>query len=89
MACGSNGNGRTVGLDDLLGPFQPYDSMILRFYDHGIKEAQEKLLVPSSEMDKAPLSHDGFTQTLCSKHTFGHLLIALSNHCRWLCVQLH
>ena len=30
MACdGSNGNGRTVGLDDLVGPFQPCDSMIL------------------------------------------------------------
>jgi len=27
-ACGSNGNGRTVGLDDLVGPFQPCDSMI-------------------------------------------------------------
>ena len=23
VACGSNGNGRTVGLDDLVGPFQP------------------------------------------------------------------
>jgi len=23
------GNGRTVGLDDLVGPFQPCDSMIL------------------------------------------------------------
>ena len=29
VACGSNGNGRTVGLDDLIGPFQPCDSMIL------------------------------------------------------------
>ena len=28
-ACGSNGNGRTVGLDDLVGLFQPCDSMIL------------------------------------------------------------
>ena len=28
MAGGSNGNGRTVGLDDLVGPFQPCDSMI-------------------------------------------------------------
>ena len=27
MACGSNGNGRMVGLDDLVGPFQPCDSM--------------------------------------------------------------
>ena len=27
--CGSNGNGRTVGLDDLVGPFQPCDSTIL------------------------------------------------------------
>jgi len=26
---GSNGNGRTVGLDDLVGPFQPCNSMIL------------------------------------------------------------
>ena len=32
MACGSNGNGRLVGLDDLVDPFQPCDSMILRFY---------------------------------------------------------
>jgi len=29
VACGSNGDGRTVGLDDLVGPFQPCDSMIL------------------------------------------------------------
>ena len=27
-ACGSNGNGRTVGLDDLVGPFQPCDSEV-------------------------------------------------------------
>jgi len=27
--CGNKGNGRLVGLDDLVGPFQPYDSMIL------------------------------------------------------------
>lgn len=30
VACGSNGNGRMVGLDDFLGPFQPRDSVILR-----------------------------------------------------------
>jgi len=29
VACGSKGNGRMVGLDDLVGPFQPCDSMIL------------------------------------------------------------
>lgn len=29
VGCGSNGNGRMVGLHDLVGPFQPYDSMIL------------------------------------------------------------
>ena len=29
VACGSKGNGRTVGLDDLVDPFQPCDSMIL------------------------------------------------------------
>ena len=29
VACGSKGNGRTVGLDDLVDPFQPWDSMIL------------------------------------------------------------
>ena len=28
VACGRNGNGRTVGLGDLVGPFQPCDSMI-------------------------------------------------------------
>ena len=28
-ACGSNGDGRMVGLDDLAGRFQPCDSMIL------------------------------------------------------------
>ena len=28
MACGSKGNGRIVGPDDLVGPFQPCDSMI-------------------------------------------------------------
>ena len=30
--CGSKGNGRTVGLDDLIGPFQPWDSMILHIW---------------------------------------------------------
>ena len=30
VACGSKGNGRTVGLDDLVGPFQPCDSMKTR-----------------------------------------------------------
>jgi len=29
VACGSNGDGRMVGLDDLAGPFEPCDSMIL------------------------------------------------------------
>jgi len=29
VACGSNDSGRTVGLDDFVGPFQPCDSMIL------------------------------------------------------------
>jgi len=29
VAYGSNGDGRTVGLDNLTGPFQPCDSMIL------------------------------------------------------------
>ena len=29
MACGSNGDERMVVLDDLVGPFQPCDSMIL------------------------------------------------------------
>jgi len=28
-SCGRNGDGRTVGLDDLVGPFQLCDSMIL------------------------------------------------------------
>ena len=28
VPCGSKGNGRTVGLDDPVGPFQPCDSMI-------------------------------------------------------------
>jgi len=32
VVCGSKDNGRTVGLDDLVGPFQPYDFMILWFY---------------------------------------------------------
>jgi len=27
VACVSNGHGRMVGLDDLVGPFQPCDSM--------------------------------------------------------------
>jgi len=30
VAYGSNSNGRMVGLDDLLGPFQPCDSMKYR-----------------------------------------------------------
>jgi len=29
VACGSNSRGRTVGLGDLVGPFQPCDYMIL------------------------------------------------------------
>jgi len=29
VVCGSKDNGRTVGLDDLVGPFQPYDFTIL------------------------------------------------------------
>ena len=29
VACGNNDNRRTVGLGDLVGPFQPCDSMIL------------------------------------------------------------
>jgi len=33
----SNGDRRTVGLDDLVGPFQPCDSMILWFYAYFIK----------------------------------------------------
>ena len=28
VACGSEGNGSTVGLGDLVGPFPPCDSMI-------------------------------------------------------------
>ena len=28
VASGSKGNGRTVGLDDFVGPFQPCDSVI-------------------------------------------------------------
>ena len=32
VAGGSNGNGRTVGLDDLVGPFQPCESIILSFH---------------------------------------------------------
>ena len=28
VACGSNGNGRMVGLDALVGPFQPCDYVI-------------------------------------------------------------
>ena len=31
-ACGSSGEGRMVGLDDLAGHFHPCDSMILCFY---------------------------------------------------------
>ena len=34
-ACGSSGDGRAVGLDDLAGPFQPCDSMILWLYVTG------------------------------------------------------
>jgi len=29
VACGSTGDWKTVGLDDLVGPFQPCDSMSL------------------------------------------------------------
>ena len=29
VACGSNGDGRTVGRDYLIGPFQPWGSLIL------------------------------------------------------------
>jgi len=30
VACGSNDNGRMVGLDNLVGPLQPWDSMVLQ-----------------------------------------------------------
>jgi len=30
VACGSNDSERTVGLDDLVGPFQPCHSVILK-----------------------------------------------------------
>jgi len=32
VAYGSNADGRAIGLDDLVGPFQPCDSMILLNY---------------------------------------------------------
>lgn len=34
--------------------------------NHGIREAQEKLPVPSSEMDKALQCHDGITHCAAS-----------------------
>ena len=33
VASDSSGDGKTVGLDDLVGPFQPCDSMILWLYE--------------------------------------------------------
>jgi len=57
VACGSNGNGRMVGLDDLVGPFQPCDSMILNhkfvkgcrntFFslNHGVRLGQPLLIL--------------------------------------------
>jgi len=38
VACGSKGNGRTVGLDDLVGPFQPCDSIFAPFARMGGSE---------------------------------------------------
>jgi len=32
VVCGSYGDGRTTALDDLVGPFQPCDCMILGFF---------------------------------------------------------
>jgi len=34
VACGNNGDGRMVGLDDPVGPFQPCDSIIRFFSIH-------------------------------------------------------
>ena len=34
IVCGSSCSGRTIGLDDLVGPFQPCDSMILFIYNN-------------------------------------------------------
>ena len=46
VACGSNGNGRTVGIeagiDDLVGSFQPCDSVIILFYDLLERISEEK-----------------------------------------------
>jgi len=41
---GRNGDRRTVGLDDLVGPFQPCDSMI----PHMIKNSGHIQKVPTS-----------------------------------------
>jgi len=40
VACGSKGNGRTVGVDDLVGPFKPCDSMILGLRSAGGNRAK-------------------------------------------------
>ena len=68
VACASNGNGRTVELDDLVGPFQPCDSMILPFY---VKQSRQGLLTNepqfscSSEQQELQLVKKIFTFIYC------------------------
>ena len=68
VACGSKGNGRMVGLDGLVGPFQPCDSTILLLlillekaqFIHTvlcISDAVESLHAPSTASVRISQSH--------------------------------
>ena len=60
-ACGSIGDGRTVGLHDLVGPFQPCDSAILRFCGDSV----------ASSSSRGELSNKMETNFLCSRIVIG------------------
>ena len=76
VACGSNGDVRTVGLDNLGGPFQPCDSVIARIH---AEDSQQK----------GRVKKDGFKGTdVCDQHTSkGWSHLALSS--RGLACQSH
>ena len=52
VACGSNSSGRIVGLNDLVGPFQPCDSMILYFvFQITLKKKKQALKFKSNTLN--------------------------------------
>ena len=74
VACGSNGNGRMVGLDDPVGPFQPCDSMILWFHDYFCNPTS---LFSCSKQSSPGLSIHAYIGKRCLKLSLQHTLFFL------------